>query len=143
MAEHQAAPERRIAQRRLAVEVTTLVHGPSETATAERASAVLFGSPLDGVDPETFAALAAEVPTTSHARSTFEGAGADPIDLLVSAGLVASKGEARRTIGQGGAYANGQRLEETSVVTTEALLHGRYLLLRRGKRSYALVVAGD
>jgi tyrosyl-tRNA synthetase len=139
--EHRADPGRRVAQRRLAVEVTTLVHGPSDTSTAEAASAVLFGSPLDGVSQETFVALASEVPTSARDRSAFEGDGADPVDLLVSSGLVASKGEARRTIGQGGAYANGQRLQEGSLLTLDALLHGQYLLLRRGKRSYALVVA--
>jgi tyrosyl-tRNA synthetase len=139
MAEHERAPEHRTAQRRLADEVTTLVHGTEEAATAKAASAVLFGSPLEGVTPATFAALAGEVPTLDVDRSIFEGQGADPVDLLVLSGLSSSKGEARRTITQGGAYANGERLIEGSGVDSGSLLHGRYLLLRRGKRAYALV----
>jgi tyrosyl-tRNA synthetase len=139
LAEHEKAPERRTAQRRLADEVTTLVHGAEEAATAKAASAVLFGSPLEGVTPATFAALAGEVPTLTLDRSAFAGEGADPVDLLVLSGLSSSKGEARRTISQGGAYANGERLVEGSGVGSGSLLHDRYLLLRRGKRAYALV----
>jgi tyrosyl-tRNA synthetase len=139
LAEHERAPERRVGQRRLAEEVTTLVHGPEEAATAKAASAVLFGSPLEGLTASTFAALTGEVPTVAVDRPVFEGDGADPIDLLVRSGLSASKGDARRTITQGGAYANGERLVEGKGVGPSDLLHDRYLLLRRGKRAYALV----
>jgi len=90
------------------------------------------------VTATTFAALAGEIPAAAVGRPDLEE-GADPVDLLVLSGLSSSKGEARRTIAQGGAYANGERLVEGKDVQLSDLLHDRFLLLRRGKRAYALL----
>jgi len=131
---HAKAPERREGQRRLAVEVTSLVHGRQAAEAARAAAGILFGeSPLEA-PREAFETLAAEVPTTTMAVD-----GADPVDLLVGTGIASSKGDARRTIAQGGAYLNGERVGEGRTATRDDLLHGRWLLLRKGKSTYHLI----
>lgn len=139
VAEHAAAPERRGGQRRLAREVTELVHGAAATTAAEAAAGVLFGGALDDVDVATLEAIAAEVPTTALARARLT-AGLEVVDLLVEVGATASKGEARRLVQQGGVRVNGRRAEPDATVGEGDLRHGRYLLLRRGKTDYRLVV---
>lgn len=139
-AAHGEAPGRRVGQRRLAHEVTSLVHGADAAATAEAVSGVLFGEPLSAVDAATMAALADEVPTLGVDGDRFDG-GVDLVDLLVEAGAAKSKSEARRLVSQGGASINNERAGESRVVGSADLLHGRYVLLRRGKDSYHLVVA--
>jgi tyrosyl-tRNA synthetase len=137
---HAAEPHRRQGQRRLAREMTTLVHGPDEAIAAEAASAVLFGGSLDGIAEATLATLAGEVPTSAVARSRVQD-GVPIVDLLVETGIASSKGDARRTLEQGGASVDGERVDGESVVGEQHLLHGRYVLLRKGKRQYHLVVA--
>lgn len=126
-------PQARAAQRALAEELTTLVHGERETAQAIAASQALFGrGALDELSPETLRAALAE-------------AGLVPLDelpdvagLLKESGLVPSMKEARRVIAEGGAYVNNVRVAEVDATVSDAdLLHGRYLVLRRGKRSFA------
>ncbi|GHJ15860.1 tyrosine--tRNA ligase [Micromonospora sp. AKA38] len=126
-------PQARAAQRALAEELTTLVHGERETAQAIAASQALFGrGALDELSPETLRAALAE-------------AGLVPVDelpdvagLLKESGLVPSMKEARRVIAEGGAYVNNVRVAEVDATVSDAdLLHGRYLVLRRGKRSFA------
>ena len=135
----ETAPERREAQRTLARGLTDLVHGPAQADAVEQASALLFGGTAEAASPEALAALAAEVPTSALPRDRFE-AGVDLVDLLSQhTGLCPSKGDARRTIAQGGAYLNNRREPESRAVTAADLLHGRWLLLRRGKASYHLV----
>jgi tyrosyl-tRNA synthetase len=130
----------RTAQRRLAFEVTSWVHGPEEAQRAREASAVLF----DGRDPGSLdEALLLEVfedaPSSGVARSELDG-GADLAELLARTGLVTSKSEARKAIDQGGVYLNGVREPDAARrIGTEDLLHGRYLVLRRGKKQYHLV----
>jgi tyrosyl-tRNA synthetase len=130
-AEHPAA---RAAQRALASELTTLVHGEEECAKAIAASRALFGQgSLADLDERTLAAALAEVPRTSVA-------GVDSLppvaDLLAETSLVKSKSEARRAIAQGGAYLNNTKVVEADAVpSAEDLLHGRFLVLRRGKRT--------
>jgi tyrosyl-tRNA synthetase len=139
--EHLAAPERRLAQRVLAREVTTLVHGPEETGAAEEASGVLFGSSLEDVSEQALEAIAGEVPTSDVARSRFDE-GIEPVDLFAEVGLSASKSDARRTLQQGGMYVNNRKVEpDAGVVTAGDLLYGHAVLLRRGKRDYHLVRA--
>jgi tyrosyl-tRNA synthetase len=140
-AAHQSAPERREGQRRLAREVTTIVHGTGAAAAAEAASRVLFGASLDGVDAATLAAVAGEVPTTTVDRARL-AAGVPLVELAAETGLTASRGEARRLLQQGGLYVNNVRAGsvETSLALAD-LLHGRYALLRRGRDAYHLVVA--
>jgi tyrosyl-tRNA synthetase len=130
----------RAAQRRLAFEITAWVHGPDEAERAREASAVLF----DGRDPGSLdEALLLEVfeeaPSSSVARSELDS-GVDLVDLLARTGLVKSKSEARNAIDGGGVYLNGVRETDAARrIATEDLLHGRYLVLRRGKKQYHLV----
>ncbi len=142
VAAHDADPGRRAAQRRLAREATALVHGPGEAAAAEEASAILFGAPLHDATPAALAAVGREVPTTACAPDALD-AGVDLVALLSDDGLLtSSKAEARRAIAQGGVYVNGERAEEGRLVGSADLLHGRFVLLRRGKKAYALVDTG-
>jgi tyrosyl-tRNA synthetase len=126
-------PYLRAAQRALADEVTTLVHGADETQHARQAAAALFGGG-DLRDLDT-AALAAALQEAGAARAT---AGTGIVDLLVTSGLVASKGEARRAIGEGGAYLNNERITDPELVPgADDLLGGEWLVLRRGKKKLA------
>ncbi|OLT49954.1 tyrosine--tRNA ligase [Cellulosimicrobium sp. CUA-896] len=132
-------PGAREAQRALANDVTTLVHGEDATAAVVSASQALFGrGELGALDEGTLGAAVAELPRTS-VRS------GDPVvELLVGSGLVASKGAARRAVAEGGAYVNNVKItDEDAVVTADDLLHGRYALLRRGKKTLAVAVAAD
>ncbi len=126
-------PFRRTAQKRLADEVTTLVHGASETEQAKAAAAALFGGgDLRDLDPATLAAALRE------AGAATVPAGTPTVDLLVASGLVSSKGEARRTISEGGAYLNNERVTDVDHVPGPGdLLGGSWLVLRRGKKKLA------
>ncbi|MEU3114746.1 tyrosine--tRNA ligase [Micromonospora chalcea] len=126
-------PQARLAQRALAEELTTLVHGERETAQAVAASQALFGrGSLDELAPETLRAALTE------AGLVRLDALPDVAGLLKESGLVPSMKEARRVIAEGGAYVNNTRISEVdATVSADDLLHGRYLVLRRGKRSFA------
>jgi tyrosyl-tRNA synthetase len=127
-------PAERRAQRVLAEDVTALVHGPDELARVQAASRALFGQgDLRDLDEATLAAAIAEVQHTS-----LPAGGALPAvaDLLTATGLEASKSAARRAIAQGGAYLNNVKVTSEEAVPGAAdLLHGRFLVLRRGKRT--------
>ncbi|MDH2427435.1 tyrosine--tRNA ligase [Sphaerisporangium sp. TRM90804] len=125
-------PAAREAQRALAEEFTTLLHGADECAAVIAASAALFGQgSLEALPERTLAAALAEVPT-----ATVPALGATLVDLLAESGLVESKSAARRAIKEGGAYVNNVKVsDEAYVPTDDDLLHGRFLVLRRGKRS--------
>lgn len=138
LAEHESDPAQRVAQRRLAHEVTTLVHGPEQAEAAAEASQILFGAPVRGASIEALTAVAAEVPVMTVTRAEID-TGMDVSDLLSGVGLAASKGEARRALTQGGVYVNGERVEQGSVVTDSDLLYDRYVVLRKGKRTFGLV----
>lgn len=128
-------PHERAAQRRLARELTTLVHGEAATAAVEHASQALFGrGELSQLDELTLAAALREA-----AVAELKAGGPDSItDLLVASGLSASKGAARRTIAEGGVSVNNVRIEsEEWVPAPSDFLHGRWLVLRRGKRNIA------
>ncbi len=126
-------PAARLAQRALAEELTTLVHGEREMAQAVAASQALFGrGSLDDLTPETLRAALTEAGLV-HVDELPDVAG-----LLRESGLVPSTKEARRVIAEGGAYVNNTRITEVDARPTPAdLLHGRYLVLRRGKKSFA------
>jgi tyrosyl-tRNA synthetase len=129
-------PAARAAQRALAIELTTLVHGEEECARVVAASRALFGQgSLTDLDERTLAAALAEVP--GAVVSAADGGGLPGVaDLLAETGLVSSKSEARRAIAQGGAYLNNAKIAEANAVPDAGdLLHGRFLVLRRGKRS--------
>jgi tyrosyl-tRNA synthetase len=127
-------PQARAAQRTLAQELTTLVHGAEETVRVEAASRALFGGgELGALDATTLAAALAEAPT-----AVVDGDPPAVADLLALTGLVASKSAARRTVAEGGAYLNNRRVEDADTVPGAAdLLHGRWLVLRRGRRNIA------
>jgi tyrosyl-tRNA synthetase len=135
-AEHARAPERREGQRRLAWEICALIHGAAAADEAAAASTG-FTAASDALSAEQLAALAGEIPTT-HA----EAVGRDVIDLLVETGLAASKGEARRLIAGGGVYVNDVALAESRTLEAADVLHGRYVMLRKGKRQRHLLVGG-
>jgi len=131
----ETRPQERAAQRRLARELTTLVHGAAATASVEDASAALFGrGELSALDEPTLAAALRETSVAELAPG-----GPDSIvDLLVATGLSASKGAAKRTIAEGGVSVNNERVDsEDWVATPPHFLHGRWLVLRRGKRNVA------
>src|SRR5690606_25436364 len=112
LAEHAADPGARAAQRRLAVEVTRLVHGEDGLERAERATAVLFGSrPVQELGAAELLDVFADVPSTTLPRDRFAGEGVGIVDLLVESGAASSQGEARRLIGGGGVYLNGERVD--------------------------------
>jgi tyrosyl-tRNA synthetase len=125
-------PAAREGQRSLASELTTLVHGSDETARVIAASRALFGQgALEELDERTLASALASVPGTS-----VSGALPPVVELLADSGLVASRSEARRAIGQGGAYLNNVKVTDEGLVPSVSdLLHGRFLVLRRGKRN--------
>jgi tyrosyl-tRNA synthetase len=131
----------RAAQRTLARELTTLVHGQAATDAVELASQALFGrGELDDLDESTLAAALREA---SNGQVTELAAGGpDAItDLLVSTGLSKSKGDARRTVGEGGVYVNNVRIESDEWIPQSSdFLHHRWLVLRRGKRNIAGVL---
>jgi tyrosyl-tRNA synthetase len=134
------APERREAQRRLAREVTRMVHGETALERAERATRVLFGEALEGLAPEEVLEVFEDVPSSAVERARLDGAGLPLADLLVASGLAASKSEARRALQQGGVYLNNRRVAaDRQTVTLEDTLAGQLLLLRKGKRDYHLV----
>jgi tyrosyl-tRNA synthetase len=128
-------PHERAAQRRLAQELTTLVHGEAATTSVETASQALFGrAELTDLDESTLAAALREA-----SIAELKPGGADGItDLLVATELCPSKGAAKRTVGEGGVYVNNVRVESDEWVPQPAdFLHGKWLVLRRGKRNIA------
>ncbi|GAA4705084.1 tyrosine--tRNA ligase [Pseudonocardia yuanmonensis] len=134
-------PHLRSAQRRLAGELTTLVHGPQATAQVVAASSALFGrGELGELEAGTLTAAMSEVPTAD----TSLGAGATIVDLLVDTGLVESRGAARRAVKEGGAYVNNVKIaDEEWTPSAQDLLAGGWLVLRRGKRNLAGVRVGS
>jgi tyrosyl-tRNA synthetase len=133
-----AHPERREAQRALATEVTTLVHGDAAAAEALRAAAVLFSEEVADLDEPTLLDVFAEAPSTTLARSGLDD-GLALAEVLADVGLVPSRSRARDTMAQGGAYVNNRRAGEEARLTRADLLHDRYIVLRRGKRDHHLL----
>lgn len=141
VADHESGPAARRGQRRLAEEATRLVHGPESTRLAAEAARLLFGGSVLEASAQAFATLADEVPTWRPDASDLS-AGIPAVDALAASGLCASKKDARRTLDQGGAYLNDERIDAEARVNVSHLLHGRYALLRRGRKAYALVLVG-
>ena len=140
--QHEAEPHARIAHKALAREVTALVHGEEAVTEAIRASEILFGGELEGITEATFREVAGEVPTCELSTDRFGGEGLWLPELLHEAGLAQSRGQARKDVKGGGVYVNGKRIDdEQHKLTTSDLMFGKYVLLRRGKRNYAVVTA--
>ncbi|HEY0512724.1 MAG TPA: tyrosine--tRNA ligase [Thermoanaerobaculia bacterium] len=136
----RVAPQEREAQRRLAREVTRAVHGESAVEKAERASGVLFGAEISELQPSDVLDIFGDVPSVNIARPQLAGEGLSLVDLLVSAGLAASKGEARRAIQGGGIYVNNRRMaEDKKNLTLADSIGSELLVLRKGKKEYRVV----
>jgi tyrosyl-tRNA synthetase len=139
-AEQKTNPGARVAQKTLARELTTLVHGADALAAALKASEILFGGSLDGVTEAVFSDVVGEVPTRDFEKSKLAAPGASLLDLLVHSGLCPSRGQAKKDVEGGGIYLNNVRVAETHRTLTESdLLFGQHLLLRKGKRTYAVL----
>jgi tyrosyl-tRNA synthetase len=121
----------------LAQELTTLVHGKAETEAVEAASDALFRQgDLSALEARALAGALAELPAMTVER------GSEPplVDLLIKVGLYSSRGEVRRAVTSGGVYLNNERIADADAPAPEqAWLHGRFLVLRKGKRSLAAV----
>jgi tyrosyl-tRNA synthetase len=139
-AQHAAAPEKREAQKRMAAELTRLVHGGEGLASAIRATGILFGAEITNLSDAELTEIFADVPSRELSRDRLAGEGLPIADALVESGLAKSKGEARRTLAQGGAYVNNRRVENPELkLGLEALASETVLVLRTGKKSYALL----
>jgi len=140
--QHTENPGARVAHKALAKAVTELVHGPTGTAEAIRASDILFGGELAGVSETTFNEIVGEVPTKALEKSQLDGAGKPLVEVLVLSGLSPSKGQARKDIEGGGVYINNVREPGSQrAVTSGDLLFGKHLLLRKGKKNYVVLTA--
>ena len=140
--QHSEQPQARIAHKALAKGVTALVHGEAAANEVIRASEILFGGELDGITEATFREIAGEVPTHEIGLDRFGGEGLWLPELLHEAGLAQSRGQARKDVRGGGVYVNNRRTDdEQHKLQSGDLLFGKYLLLRRGKRNYAVVLA--
>lgn len=134
----QDRPHERAAQRALAEEMTALVHGEREMLGAQAAGRVLFGQgEFDEVPESTLSAALAETPHAEVSTGELDGDLLPAVDdLFVRAGLVESKGAARRAVKEGGAYLNNERLSDPGFRASRTdLVHGQWLVLRRGKRT--------
>jgi len=137
---HKERPEKREAQKALARAMTDLIHGESATQEAVCASEILFGGNLDGITEQTFNDVLGEVPTVTAEMSEMGSEGYPLVNALALAGLAPSKGQARKDIKGGGANLNNQREQDPQrVITEDDLLFGKHILLRKGKKHYAVI----
>lgn len=132
---HRADPGKRTAQRRLAAELTALVHGETAAATASSAAEILFGGDPLGADIAALEVVAAEVPTSTVHTSDLS----DPMGVLQRTGVFSSTSEARRTLAQKGIRVNGRVLGEGEALDVAGLLHNRWILVRKGKSTFHLL----
>ena len=140
LAEHQADPGGRAAQRRLAAELTRLIHGAEGLNIAQRATDVFFGAEISELSDAQLADIFADVPSRELPRDRLAGGGISVIDAFREAGLAKSKSEARRIVVQGGAYVNNRRVEGIEAQLGAKDLAGQsVMVLRSGKKNYALL----
>ncbi len=140
----RTAPHERAAQRRLAEEVTRLVHGEGALASALRATGVLFGGDLEGLSAAELLDIFAEVPSSDVSRTDLEGEGLPLVDLVYLCGLESSKKRARQLVESGGVYLNNRRVDDRErVIRPDDAIEGRMLVLRKGKKQYHLVQVRD
>jgi len=135
-----ADPAKRESQRRLAEELTRLVHGEAGLAAAQRATDIFFGAEISKLSDAELEQIFADVPSKELPASALQAPGLPIVDAFVEAGLAASKGEARRTVTQGGAYVNNRRVETSdAALTAKDLASESIVVLRSGKKKYALL----
>lgn len=133
-------PEAREAQRRLAREMTLMVHDATALDKAEQAAQVLFGGSLAGLTAAEIEDIFADVPSSTLPLNRLSGDGLTIVDLLVESTVTQSKGEARRAIAEGGINLNNQRVTDPArAVSGNDLLEGKFLVIRRGRKNYHLV----
>ena len=133
-------PEKRDAQRRLAREVTAMLHGDSELEKAMRASEVLFGKEISGLSVKEILDIFADVPSTELEKSKLESDDFTLSDALVLSGLAPSKGEAKRLVQGGGVAVNNVRVSDArKAISTEEFIDGQVLVLRKGAKHYHLI----
>jgi tyrosyl-tRNA synthetase len=133
-------PHERAAHRRLAEVVTRSVHGETGLASAQGATAVLFGGSLSGLGADEISDIFADVPSSEIPKIELEGEGTGILDLLASTEVANSKGDARRSVEGGGVYLNNERVTDTDGrVRLEDAVEGRFLVLRKGKKAYHMV----
>jgi tyrosyl-tRNA synthetase len=133
-------PEQREAQRRLAAEMTRMVHDETELEKAEQASQVLFGGEISGLSAAEVADIFADVPSGEVPAAKLQGEGLSIADVLLECRIVSSKGEARRAIEAGGIYMNNRRVSDAALKATLAdAIENRFIVLRRGRKHYWLV----
>ncbi len=141
-AKHTANPGAREAHKALARAATDLIHGTAATAEAIRASEILFGGNLEGISESTFNDIVGEVPTKPLDPQLLADSGIPLAELLVHSGLCPSKGQARKDIEGGGVNVNNVREPNAArAITTNDLLFGKHILLRKGKKNYVVVTA--
>ena len=141
VAEHSQAPHKRLGQRLLASELTALVHGGDASAAAVEASEAVFGGPVGDLKATTFEMLADDIPTTVVDRSRLDE-GENLVPLLVAAEVAASKSEAGRLLSQNGIAVNDDKVAADAVINQASLLHDRFCLIRKGKKSIFLLDFG-
>ncbi len=124
-AQREAEPHARASQKRLAAELTRLAHGEDGLNAAMRATEIFFGAEIADLNDDQLQEIFTDVPSKEMSRSSLQGDGLNVIDALAATGLVASKGEARRTIQEGGMYVNNRRVEDLEAVLTEGNLAQR------------------
>jgi tyrosyl-tRNA synthetase len=135
-----AEPQKRESQRRLAEELTKLVHGDAGLAAARRATEIFFGAEIESLSDAQLGEIFADVPSNQLARERLGGEGLTLVDALVESGLAKNKSEARRAIEQGGAYVNNRRRDGVETKLTAAdLASETVMVLRSGKKKYALL----
>ena len=141
-ASRESEPQKRASQTKLAEELTRLVHGDAGVQIAQRATEVLYGAEIDDLSDAQLTQIFKDVPSAEVASSSLEGDGLSLIDAFTVVGLAKSKGEARRTITQGGAYVNNRKVESIDRALTRGdLASETTIVLRSGKRKYALLKA--
>jgi tyrosyl-tRNA synthetase len=135
-----ARPEKREAQKKLAEEITRLVHGDTALEKAEKASRVLFGEEISQLSVEDINDIFADVPSSEVRKSQFSGDGTPFVDIAVSAGLASSKGEARRLVQGGGLYLNNVRVSDVQrSISLSDSIGGQVFIIRKGAKQYHLV----
>ena len=136
----EESPHLRQSQKRLAESITTMIHGDAGLAKAKQATEIFFGAEIQALSDAELGQIFADVPSNAMAFEVLSENGYSLIDALVVSGLCKSKGEARRTITEGGAYVNNRRVGEVeAALKRENLASESMIVLRRGKKKYALL----
>lgn len=138
------APEKREVQKRLAQEVTGMVHGETALQKAITASQVLFGGEVAGLTAKEVADIFSDVPSSEIGKAQLEGEGISIVDLTIAGGFATSKGESRRLVEGGGINVNNRRISDPKVmINLSTTVEGKFLVLRKGAKEYHLVKIGD